>query len=243
MTISYHQRSAALTEQPGEAPRPGKGWRLLRLLLILVASGLLLAALTCGGALYYGWKLSQAQPQGKASSLDGKSEPSDPAKLAKSIDGMAKKLTTYAPREPYIVIDTALNRVYWRSGTTTLREMVASCGSGNVLEDPATGRRWTFDTPRGEHKVQVKKVDPVWIKPDWAFIEEGEIIPKDGSGRSEPGMMGDYALGIGQGYYIHGTLYKRLLGRNVSHGCVRLGDEDLEFLYKNANFGTRVIIY
>ena len=39
-------------------------------------------------------------------------------------------------------------------------------------------------------------------------------------------MMGDYALGIGSGYFIHGTLYKRLLGRNVSHGCVRLGDED-----------------
>ena len=29
----------------------------------------------------------------------------------------------------------------------------------------------------------------------------------------------------------------------VSHGCVRLGDEDLEYLYKTAPLGTRVIIY
>ena len=55
--------------------------------------------------------------------------------------------------------------------------------------------------------------------------------------------MGDYALGIGRGYFLHGTLYKRLLGRNVSHGCVRLGDEDLEFLFKTATLGTKVIIY
>ena len=56
-------------------------------------------------------------------------------------------------------------------------------------------------------------------------------------------MMGDYALGLGRGYFIHGTMYKRLLGRNVSHGCVRLGDEDLKLLYTSIPIGTRVIIY
>lgn len=245
MTTSFHQRSAALTEAArGKQTPPTKVWvRILRAALILLALTGLLAGSVYGWIIYSGWKTSQSQPQGKATLPDDKPEPTDPGKLAKAIDNMSKKLVSFAPREPYVVIDTALNRVYWRNGTSTLREMVASCGSGNVLEDPATGRRWTFDTPHGEYKIQAKKTDPVWIKPDWAFIEEGETIPKDGSGRAEPGMMGDYALGIGNGYFIHGTLYKRLLGRNVSHGCVRLGDEDLEFLYKNANFGTRVIIY
>jgi L,D-transpeptidase YbiS len=81
------------------------------------------------------------------------------------------------------------------------------------------------------------------MKPDWAFIEEGEEIPRDGSGRAEPGVMGDYAVAIGDGYYLHGTLYKRLLGRNVSHGCVRLGDDDIEFIYKTTKIGTRVILF
>jgi len=55
--------------------------------------------------------------------------------------------------------------------------------------------------------------------------------------------LGDYGLYMGDGYIIHGTLFKSLLGRRVTHGCVRLGDEDLEFVYKNAPLGTRVYLY
>ncbi|MBE0596347.1 MAG: L,D-transpeptidase [Desulfuromonadales bacterium] len=156
---------------------------------------------------------------------------------------LRQKIAALAPKGVYVVIDTAGNRVYLRQGDETLKEMLASCGSGNVLEDPAGGRTWTFDTPRGEFRIQSKISKPIWIKPDWAFIEEGEPIPKRHAERAEPGMMGDYALGIGQGYFIHGTLYSRLLGRNVSHGCVRLGDDDLKTLVKKVSLGTRVIIF
>jgi L,D-transpeptidase YbiS len=55
--------------------------------------------------------------------------------------------------------------------------------------------------------------------------------------------LGDYALYIGDGFIIHGTLFKSLLGRRVTHGCIRLGDEDLEFVYKHAPIGTRVYLY
>ena len=41
-------------------------------------------------------------------------------------------------------------------------------------------------------------------------------------------FLGDYALALGDGYLIHGTIYKRFLGMPVTHGCVRLNDEDLE---------------
>lgn len=249
MTISLHQRSADSTRgqnrflrEQGETKPPR---RVLKLLLLGILLLVLCAALLLSGLVLYGGHLAQQQPAAKASALAGKPAPSDPDKLRKANDALAKKLSALAakPDEPYVVVDSALNRVYWRQGGSVLREMIASCGTGNVLEDPTSGRTWVFETPRGERKIQGKKAAPVWTKPDWAFIEEGEEIPKDGSGRAEPGVMGDYAVAIGNGYYLHGTLYKRLLGRNVSHGCVRLGDDDIEFIYKTTKIGTRVILF
>ena len=156
---------------------------------------------------------------------------------------LARKIEALTPKEAYLVVDTAGNRVTLRQGVTVLRDMPASCGSGNVLEDTASGRRWVFETPHGQHRIKSKVTNPLWIKPDWAFLEEGKPIPTKASERAEPGVMGDYALGIGNGYFLHGTLYKRMLGRNVSHGCVRLGDEDLAHLYRSVPIGTRVFIF
>ncbi len=156
---------------------------------------------------------------------------------------LANKIAAQLPKEPYLVVDTAANRVTLRQGDTILRDMPASCGSGNVLEDTSSGRRWVFDTPRGQHRIQSKVANPLWIKPDWAFLEEGKPVPTNPAERAEPGVMGDYALGIGNGYFLHGTRYKRMLGRNVSHGCVRLGDEDLAHLYRTVPIGTRVFIF
>ncbi len=190
-----------------------------------------------------GWVLSRKSPQLPASAAENQARPVDPKKLPAINVALQKKLAALAPKSAYVVVDTASNRVFLRQGEKTLRDMIASCGSGNVLEDPVGGRTWTFETPRGVFSVQSKVNNPVWIKPDWAFIEEGEEIPKNWGDRAEPGMMGDYAMGIGKGYFIHGTLYKRLLGRNVSHGCIRLGDEDLKALVKTVPIGTRVIIF
>jgi L,D-transpeptidase YbiS len=190
-----------------------------------------------------GWVLARMEPAPPTMAAADQPRPVDPKKLAATNAGLEKRLAALAPKGAYIVIDTASNRVFLREGEKTLREMIASCGSGNVLEDPVGGRTWTFETPRGVFSVKNKINNPLWIKPDWAFIEEGEEIPKNPADRAEPGMMGDYAMGIGQGYFIHGTLYKRLLGRNVSHGCIRLGDEDLKSLVKTVPLGTRVIIF
>ena len=48
---------------------------------------------------------------------------------------------------------------------------------------------------------------------------------------------------IRNGYALHGTQAVDQLGRSVSHGCVRLGDADIETLYNMANVGDEVIIY
>lgn len=153
------------------------------------------------------------------------------------------RLATFQPEGVFIVIDTANNRLLMRDGADTLLNAICSTGSYSKLE-AADGRSWFFHTPRGQFRVQNKKQDPVWIKPDWAFVELNEPIPgARSSERSEPYVMGDYALGFGNGYYIHGTLYRRLLGQSVTHGCVRLGDAELEQVYRTAPVGAPIFIY
>ncbi len=166
-----------------------------------------------------------------------------PRELAAQNQSLRKRLSALAPKGIYVAVDTAANRLRLMEGEKLTREAVVSCGSGNVLPDPKGGKGWVFDTPRGEFKVESKVKNPYWVRPDWAFIEEGEAIPKKYSDRIEEGVMGDYALGIGHGYFLHGTLYTRLLGRNVTHGCVRLGDEDLEALFRAVPMGGKVYIF
>jgi L,D-transpeptidase YbiS len=100
-----------------------------------------------------------------------------------------------------------------------------------------------FATPTGRFEILSKTKNPVWKKPDWAFIEEGQPIPKDPSERFAYGELGEYALALGDGYLIHGTLYERLLGRSVTHGCIRLGRDDLRKLYASTRVGTAVYIF
>ena len=156
---------------------------------------------------------------------------------------LRQRLKGLTPNEIYIVIDTGRNRLYLKRGQGKIREAVISAGSGSILKDPAGKRQWIFDTPRGEYHVQTKYLAPEWTRPDWAFIEEGEAIPKDPRKRVEEGVLGEYALGFGNGYFIHGTLYTRLLGRNVTHGCIRVGDRDLKTVYTATDVGTRIYIF
>lgn len=164
--------------------------------------------------------------------------------LKRETQSLRGKLKRLMPRGKYIVIDSIHNRLYLRSGYRNILDAVCSAGSGAILVDTPGGRKWVFDTPRGEFRVLDKKVNPVWTKPDWAFIEEGEPIPHSISERREYGVLGEYALYFSHdGYLIHGTLYERLLGRSVTHGCIRLGREDLRILYHSAPLGTKVYIY
>ncbi len=156
---------------------------------------------------------------------------------------LKKKIKSYQPRGVFIMIDSAENRYYLKEGDRILREGLVSTGSGEILVDPRGKRSWVFDTPKGEFFVKSKIQNPYWVKPDWAFIEEGEPIPRRMEERVEGGVLGDYALGFGNGYFLHGTLYTRLLGRNVTHGCVRFGDEDLEAVFKASKIGTKIYIY
>ena len=156
---------------------------------------------------------------------------------------LERALERWTPEDVYIVIHRAANRLYLKRGDTILLEATCSTGSGEELAGP-WGRRWRFETPEGVFKILGKYDTPTWIKPDWAFVEEEEPIPARGAPeRLQDFMLGQYALTFGDGYMIHGTLYTRLLGESVTHGCVRLGDEDLEAVYLATKVGTRIYIY
>ncbi|MCB1036246.1 MAG: L,D-transpeptidase [Acidobacteria bacterium] len=154
-----------------------------------------------------------------------------------------RQLASLVPRGVVVLIDTHANRLKVLKNEKVLHEAVCSTGSGTVLKDPDTGRIWTFDSPLGERQVQRKTREPVWIKPDWAFIEEGQRPPEDDRQRRDDISMGRYGLYLGDGFLIHGTIFQTLLGRKVTHGCVRLGDQDLETVYRLVPVGARVLFY
>lgn len=143
----------------------------------------------------------------------------------------------------HLVVDTSRHRLFVKEGDRILHMAIVSTGSGNILSDPRnTERTWTFETPKGTFSIQSKLEKPVWIRPDWAFIEQGDPVPEKVADRLQPGVLGQYALGFGNGYFIHGALYTNLLGQNVTHGCIQLHPEDLQFLFEAVPLGTPLII-
>ena len=70
------------------------------------------------------------------------------------------------------------------------------------------------------------------------------FIPPGGTKhRQIQGELGHYRLDLGNGYLLHGTPYAKSIGAAVTHGCVRMRDEDIEWLYENVPVGTKVFIY
>lgn len=190
-----------------------------------------------------GYIIAVKGPRDEGESKQGKASVRRLNSLRSENYALRERIKSLRPEGLYIVVDTASNILFLNEGQRTILRATVSCGSGSILSDPSGKKRWVFDTPRGVFSVQSRYVKPRWTKPDWAFIEEGEPIPKNRKDRIEEGVLGDYALGIGNGYFIHGTLYTRLLGRNVTHGCIRVGDKDLKELYEKVPDGSKVLIF
>lgn len=70
------------------------------------------------------------------------------------------------------------------------------------------------------------------------------FIPPIGSrNRQVSGELGEYALDLGDGYMLHGTPDKESIGRAATHGCIRLHDDDIAWLFDHVPVGTPVYIY
>ena len=200
---------------------------------------------------------------------------------------------------PYLVVSVEERRLWYRRGDSVLFTAEVATGSGKVLVRAGEGTFWRFETPRGRLSVVSKETDPVWVPPDWHFVEQAQkrgmgilrlnrgdriplpdgeitvagsdvvkrtpdgrltpleatdereivatgniIIPPFGTNqRKYKGVLGTHRLNLGDGYALHGTNRPETIGRAVSHGCVRLRNEDISKLYDLVPIGTPVFIY
>jgi len=80
---------------------------------------------------------------------------------------------------------------------------------------------------------------------DEEIIFDGTLYapPFGTQNRRIPGELGRHLLDMGDGYLLHGTPYTDSIGTASTHGCVRLLDADIAWLYEHVPVGTPVFIY
>lgn len=99
---------------------------------------------------------------------------------------------------------------------------------------------------RGRHLVTVnggQVVDTIPAERPLVFGGVMYIPPFGTVNREVPDVLGKYKLDTGDGILIHGTNDPLAVGFWGTHGCVRLFDDDIEFVFENAPVGTPVYIY
>jgi hypothetical protein len=89
------------------------------------------------------------------------------------------------------------------------------------------------------------KVTPLEAEDGREIVVNGQLIvpPYGTNQRRYKGVLGTHRLIMGNGYAIHGTNVPSSIGQSVSHGCVRLLNEDIAHLYEIVPVGTPVYIY
>jgi len=127
-----------------------------------------------------------------------------------------------------IVIDLAAQRLYYfPPGKSTVETYPIGIGVIGAT------------TPLGTSRVTAKVANPVWYPPPSIRAERPELPQSVPPGPDNP--LGAYALRLGwPAYLIHGTHKPDGVGRNVSHGCIRLYPEDIERLFHEVAVGTEV---
>ncbi|MCX5668299.1 MAG: L,D-transpeptidase family protein [Candidatus Omnitrophica bacterium] len=118
-----------------------------------------------------------------------------------------------------IVVDKSMNILTLKSGERIIKTYRAATGINNC-------------TPVGSFKIINKIIDPPWYT-------AGGVIPPD----SPKHILGSRWLGLSaEGYGIHGTTEPQSIGNQVTSGCVRMKNSDVEELYSLVPEGTEVVI-
>jgi len=98
------------------------------------------------------------------------------------------------------------------------------------LYEVATGK--DNSSPVGTFKIVTRITNPVWYK-------QGAVVPPD----SPENILGTRWLGLEkQGYGIHGTTDPHAIGQQVTAGCVRMRNSDVEEIFDIVPIGTDVTI-
>ncbi|MCE9686964.1 L,D-transpeptidase family protein [Shewanella sp. AS16] len=136
-----------------------------------------------------------------------------------------------APREGIVINVAEMRLYYYPKGKKTVE--VLPIGIGQIGKD--TPENWVTQVYR-------KRANPTWTptaKVHKEYAAMGQTLPKVWpAGPDNP--MGLFALYIGKLYAIHGTNANFGIGLRVSHGCVRLRNDDIEHLFNSVPTGTRV---
>lgn len=99
---------------------------------------------------------------------------------------------------------------------------------------------------RGDEVGRVNRLGNFWpFTPGKEIIFDNKVfIPPIGSKqRKVPEVLGTHKLEMGNGYLLHGTNEEGSIGEAVSHGCVRMYNEDVERVYELVPLGTPIYIY
>ena len=114
-----------------------------------------------------------------------------------------------------------------------------------VYTYPMSIGRMDWETPLGRTTITAMATNPAWYPPQSVRDEhaaDGDPLPRVvPPGPKNP--LGTRAMRLGiPGYLIHGTNKPAGVGMRVSHGCVRMFPEDIEFLFRHIRVDTPVRI-
>jgi lipoprotein-anchoring transpeptidase ErfK/SrfK len=124
---------------------------------------------------------------------------------------------------------------------TNERRLYLIIGPGEAIRYPVgvgrAGMQW-----HGTSYVDAKYVSPAWAPPP-EIKREDPRLPDVIPGGSPHNPMGVAAMTLaGTDYAIHGTNQPSLIGHFVSHGCIRMFNEDITDLFARVGVGTRVVV-
>jgi lipoprotein-anchoring transpeptidase ErfK/SrfK len=124
---------------------------------------------------------------------------------------------------------------------TNQRRLYLVLGQGRALVYPVgvgrAGQQWS-----GRAVVESKRIRPAWAPPP-DIKRENPRLPDVIAGGAPNNPMGVAALVLsGDEYAIHGTNRPGSVGKFVSHGCIRMYNQDITDLYARVRVGTPVIV-
>ncbi|MDD4893867.1 MAG: L,D-transpeptidase family protein [Candidatus Omnitrophica bacterium] len=118
-----------------------------------------------------------------------------------------------------ILVDKSQNTLILKTDEEIIKTYIVSTGLNN-------------STPVGTFKIINKLPNPTWFK-------AGAVVSPD----SPNNVLGSRWMGFDlPGYGIHGTIEPQNLGKQVTQGCVRMANSDVEELYTIVPVGTEVTI-
>ena len=114
-----------------------------------------------------------------------------------------------------------------------------------VMTFPISIGRMDWETPLGLTRIVVKARNPTWYPPESVRAEhaaDGDPLPRIvPPGPKNP--LGAFAMRLSlPGYLIHSTNRPAGVGMRVTHGCIRMFPEDIDFLFEQVSVNTQVKI-